>query len=169
MRKACKDTCLWHCVNTKPGKYTKFVILLWLDLLNLCVDWYFYIKIQLVEPGLVYGPPSDMIKLCTLIFCMVSIMSFVVETMHNTSDLFYNRKIKFINQSVTNFSVIYFEDIPLLVLNLIVTMCRDGEPTLVSVIKSSVCIGVVGIRLVILYHLSSFILSNIVHLRCWCL
>jgi hypothetical protein len=80
----------------------------------------------------------------------VSVFSFVTELLQNGDDLFCKKKIKFLNQSVSNFAIIFFEDIPLLVLNLIVTMCRDGEPSTISVIKASVCIGVVIIRFLLM-------------------
>jgi hypothetical protein len=146
-----KRTCFGRCVNTRPGKYFKFIVLLILDLVNLCVDWFFFLKIQLAEPGLVYGPANDYIRWSTFTFCCVSIFSFIVESLQNGDDLFCGkRRIKFLNQSVSNFSIVFFEDIPLLVLNLIVTMCRDGEPSMISVIKASVCIGVVFIRLMLM-------------------
>jgi hypothetical protein len=145
-----KRSCFGRCVNTRPGKYFKFIVLLVLDLVNLCVDWFFFLKIQLAEPGLVYGPVNEYIKWSTFTFCCVSIFSFIVESLQNGDDLFCKRKIKFLNQSFSNFSIIFFEDIPLLVLNLIVTMCRDGEPSMISVIKASVCIGVVFIRLMLM-------------------
>lgn len=39
-----RNTCLWKFLNTKPGKYVKFFIMLILDLINVIVDWYFYAK-----------------------------------------------------------------------------------------------------------------------------
>ena len=75
-------------------------------------------------------------------------VGLVIETITNADDLLTQPRIPSVSQSFTNFVLILFEDIPLLVLNLIVTACRDGEPTLVSVVKASVCIGAVCIRLV---------------------
>ena len=150
LRKRVKDTCCWKFINTKPGKYVKFFILLVLDMINLAVDWYFYAKIQLVEPGLVYGPPNNAIRWATLSFCIISIVSFIIEVIQNADDLLINRKLPFLSQSMSNFLVIFFEDIPLMVLNLIVTLCRDGEPTVISVVKASVAIGAVIIRLILM-------------------
>lgn len=46
-----RDTWLFKFLNTKPGKYVKFFILIILDLINVIVDWYFYTKVQLIKPG----------------------------------------------------------------------------------------------------------------------
>lgn len=83
-------------------------------------------------------------------FCNISILSFVIETVQNADDLFEKKKIPFLTQSLANFLVIFFEDIPLLVLNLIVTLCRDGEPTTISLVKASVGIAVVALRFLLM-------------------
>jgi hypothetical protein len=46
-----RDTWCFKFLNTKPGKYVKFFILLILDMINVIVDWYFYTKVQLIKPG----------------------------------------------------------------------------------------------------------------------
>ncbi len=104
--------------------------------------------------GLVYGPPEPEIKWAIFVFCIVAVFGFILETVQNADDLLVKKKIPFLSQPLTNFICIVFEDIPLLVLNLMITVCRDGEPTLISVVKASVCIGVVFIRvfLIIIYH-----------------
>lgn len=150
LRKLVKNTRCWKFVNTKPGKYVKFFILLLLGMINLGVDWYFYAKIQLIQPGLVYGPISDSIKWATLSFCIISVITFIIEVIQNADDLLIDRKLPFLSQSMTNFLVIFIEDIPLLVLNLVVTLCRDGEPTVISVVKASLGIAVVVIRLILM-------------------
>ncbi|CAF1031963.1 unnamed protein product [Brachionus calyciflorus] len=119
-------------------------------MINLIVDWYFYVKVELIEPGLVYGPPESKIRWSIFVFCCISVMSFIIETIQNADDIIKIKKLPFLTQSLSNFLVIVFEDIPLLVLNLIVTLCRDGEPTIISVVKASVGIAVVIIRLVLM-------------------
>ena len=107
----------------------------------------FFFSINL---GLVYGPPDKTVKWTIFVFCNISIFSFFIETVQNADDLNEKRKLPFLTQSLTNFIVIIFEDIPLLALNLMITMCRDGEPTVISVIKASVCLAVVFIRVILL-------------------
>ena len=87
-----------------------------------------------------------MIKWTIFAFCNISCVSFIIETVQNADDLFEKKKIPFLTQSLSNFLVIFFEDIPLLVLNLIVTLCRDGEPTTISMVKSSAGIAIVVLR-----------------------
>ena len=53
---AAKKTCCWKLANTKSGRYLKFFIMIFLDLINLGVDWFFYGKVALAEPGLVVSP-----------------------------------------------------------------------------------------------------------------
>ena len=65
-------------------------------------------------------------------------------------DLFEKKKFPILTQSFSNFLVIFFEYIPLLTLNLIVTLCRDGEPTTISLVKASVGICVVALRFLLM-------------------
>lgn len=149
LRRAVKNTWCWKFINTKPGKYIKFLycfFLIWSTWESIG----FYAKVQLVQPGLVYGPPDVSVRWTTLAFCIISTICFFIESIQNGDDIFTNKKLPFLSQSLTNFLVIYFEDIPLLVLNLIVTLCRDGDPTVISVIKASVGIAVVVIRLILM-------------------
>lgn len=150
LKRLVKDTWLWKFTNTKPGKYVKFFVFIILDLIDLAVDWFFYGRVASIQPGLVYGPPESAIKWSILTFCVISVIGFAVETFQNADDLFFGHKIKFLSQSLSNFFVIFFEDIPLLVLNLIVTICRDGDPTVISVVKASVGIAIVIIRVLLM-------------------
>ena len=38
-------------MNTTNGKFTKFFVLLLLGIVNLAVDWFFYVKVELIQPG----------------------------------------------------------------------------------------------------------------------
>lgn len=157
IQKAVKNTCCWRFINTKPGKYVKFYILFLFDIINLIIDWYFYLKVELIKPGLVYGPPELRLKQIIFGFCCISVLSFIIETIQNADDLLEKKKISFLTQSLSNFLVILFEDIPLLSLNLIITLCRDGEPTIISVAKASVVIFAVIIRFILIVVLNWFI------------
>jgi hypothetical protein len=44
-------------------KFLKFFALLVLGLINLGVDWFFYTRVELIQPGLIYGPPNSTLKL----------------------------------------------------------------------------------------------------------
>lgn len=160
IKKAVKNTCCWRFINTRPGKYVKFYVLFLFDILNLIVDWYFYLKVELIKPGLVYGPPEPLIRQIIFGFCCISIVSFFIETIQNADDLCEKKKISFLTQSLSNFLVIVFEDIPLLSLNLIITLCRDGEPTIISVAKASIVIFAVIIRFVLIVVLNWFMDSK---------
>lgn len=131
-------------------KFLKFFGLLVFGLVNLCVDWFFYTRIELIEPGLIYGPPDQNLKLIIFIFCVISSVGFVIEIIHNIDDLAPKRKLIFLSQSLTNFIVIVFTDLPLIVLNLIITACHDGQPTFISLVKSSVCIGMFVVRFILM-------------------
>ena len=150
MRSCMKDTMIWKFVNTRPGKLTKFVILLILDLIDVAVDWYFYAKVKLIEPGLVYGPPEEPYKWAIFSFCIVSTLVSLIETIQNADDLAKKKKLPFLTQSFTNFLTIIFEDVPLLILNLMVALCRDGDVSVISLTKASLCIACVIIRFILM-------------------
>jgi len=121
-----------------------------LDLVDLGIDLFFYAQMQLIQPGLVYGPPPDTLSWCLFGFCIMSAVCLIIETLQNADDLFFGRRITWLTQSLSNFLVIFLEDIPILVINLIVTICRDGDPTLITVIKASAGIAIVVLRTVLM-------------------
>lgn len=130
------------------GKFLKFFVLLVLGFVNISVDWFFYTRVNLIEPGLIYGPPDKNLKLIIFIFCVVATVGFVFEVVHHLDDLAHKRRIKCLSQSLMNFISIVFTHLPLIILNLIITACHDGKPTLISLIKSSVCITMITVRFV---------------------
>ena len=80
----------------------------------------------------------------------MSAVCLIIETLQNADDLFFGRRITWLTQSLSHFLVIFLEDIPILVINLIVTICRDGDPTLITVIKASAGIAIVVLRTVLM-------------------
>jgi len=132
--------------DTLRGKYLKFFVLLIMDLVDGSIDWFFYLKVQLIQPGLVYGPPSSTYKWILFSFCLMSIFTLIIETIQNADDLLVKKKFPFLSQSLTNLLNIVLEDIPLLVLNLMLALCRDGDVTVISLIKASLGIVIVVVR-----------------------
>ena len=57
-------------------------------------------------------------------FCVASTVGFVLEFIHNIDDLNRKHRLGFLSQSLTNFIVIVFTDLPLILLNLIITACH---------------------------------------------
>jgi hypothetical protein len=135
---------------TKSGKVLKFIILLFLDLLDVAVDWFFYTKVSLLQPGLVYGPIDSKYRWTILAFCIVGSLTLILETMQNADDLRKMKRYPFLTQSLTNFLNIVLEDVPLLTLNLILAVCHDGNVTVVSLVKASVSIAIIVIRVIIM-------------------
>lgn len=131
----------------KP-KYLKFFVLFILGFVNLSVDWFFYTRIELIEPGLVYGPPEHILKTTIFSFCICATIGFFLEIIYNLDSCCNrkNRRLRFISHSLTNFISVVVTDLPILTLNLIVTACHDGNPTLISIAKSSICIIIVTVR-----------------------
>lgn len=145
-----KSSCCHTFVHSKSAKFLKFFVLLVLGCINLCIDWFFYTRVDLIEPGLVYGPPNRKLKLTIFTFCVISSAGLVVEIIHNVDDISEKRKIRILSAQLTGFIDIAFTDLPMLILNLIITACHDGQPTLISVVKSSVCIVVIVVRFMIM-------------------
>lgn len=150
LRSCMKNTWCWKFTNTKPGKIIKFIVLLILDLIDVAIDWYFYAKVKLIEPGLIYGPPENSFKWAVFAFCIVSTIALLIETIQNADDLFAKKKIPFLSQSLANFITIVFEDVPLLVLNLMLTLCRDGDVSVISLTKATLCIACVIVRFLLM-------------------
>lgn len=136
--------------NSQSGRYIKFYVILVLDLIDVFVDWYFYAKVKFIKPGLVYGPPEESYKWAVFSFCVISIITLFIETIQNADDLRDKKRLPFLTQSLSNVLTIYLEDIPLLVLNLILSVCRDGEVSIISLIKASLGISAVLIRFILM-------------------
>lgn len=145
------DPCCLRLKKSSCGKYLKFFVLLVLGILNLAINWFFYARVCLEEPGLVYGPPHQYFKTITFSFCIAATVVFCLETIHNVDDLNEKIKIRFLTQSVTNFIQIYFENLPILLLNLVLKGCHDGAPTVTAVIKSSISIALFTTRFIIIF------------------
>lgn len=154
---AFQETCCWKFINTRAGRFFKFFVLLFLGVINLVVDWFFYTKVELIQPGLVYGPPHERLRLIIFICCVIATIGFFIEVLHNLDDLSKKRKIRLLTLSLTNFIQIYFEDLPLLILNLLITACHDGQPTMIAVIKSTVCIVMFVIRFILMIAYRCFV------------
>jgi hypothetical protein len=138
------------CCNTKSGKINKFLILLLLDLLDVAVNWFFYTKVVTMKPGLVYGPVNPKYRWSILAFCIVGSLTLVLETMQNVDDLRRKKLYPCLTHSLTNFMNIVLEDVPLLTLNLILAVCHDGNVTVISLVKATVCIVIIVIRVLVM-------------------
>lgn len=139
--------------RTKAAKYLKLFLILIQDSIDVVIDWFFYWTLTAVSPGLVYGPVDSLLKWTTLAFCLLSTLFFVLEVIQHADDIFEKKKLPCLTQHLSNFLIIFIENVPILVINLIVTLCNDGVPSTVTLAKASfVIFGVVFKILIMLLN-----------------
>lgn len=78
-------------------------------------------------------------------FCIISTFTSILEIIQVTRDTYRKRLTSRFGQ-ITNCLTLWLEDVPLLTLNLLVVICRDGEVTRINLAKSIIGIIAASIR-----------------------
>ncbi|CAF4418030.1 unnamed protein product, partial [Rotaria sp. Silwood2] len=135
--------CQWlhRLVNRRSYKISVLLIICTLNIVDLLVDWYFCMSKIAIQKGLVFGPPPRNILLAILTFCIISTFTSLLEIIQITRDTYQNRLTSLFGR-ITSCLTLWFEDVPLLTLNLLLVICRDGEVTYISLAKA--IIGIVA-------------------------
>ena len=90
---------------------------------------------------MVFGPPPRNTLLAIFSFCIIATFTSVLEIIQIIRDTYQNRFTSLFGQ-ITNCLTLWLEDVPLLTLNLLIVICRDGEVTYISLAKA--IIGIVA-------------------------
>ncbi|CAF0865060.1 unnamed protein product [Adineta steineri] len=132
---------LHRLINRRSYKISVFIIVFVLNIVDLLVDWYFFMSKATIQKGLVFGPPPRNTLLAIFIFCIISTFTSLLEIIQVIRDAYQNRLTSLFGQ-ITNCLTLWFEDVPLLTLNLLIVICRDGEVTYISLTKA--IIGIIA-------------------------
>ncbi|CAF1240059.1 unnamed protein product [Adineta ricciae] len=109
--------------------------------IDICVDWWFFVYNGTIKRGLVFGPPRQNTLWAIRIFCIIATCTSILEIIQIIRDTCQNRPTSLFGQ-ITNGLTLWFEDVPLLTLNLLIVICRDGEVTYISLTKA--IIGIIA-------------------------
>ena len=97
-------------------------------------DWLLYYNLSLVEEGLVTGPINSATLQSLLFFCFIGTIVSAVDIANKLYDLWIGHP--FVDAGYTEFCVMLFEDIPQLVIGLVVILCAVGTASLLATIKA---------------------------------
>ena len=80
------------------------------DVADLFADWLFFADVELMKPGLVYGPPSDSVWWAILIFSIIGTILFFMEAVN----LYYEtvRDDAWVDSDILSMVVVWIEDVP---------------------------------------------------------
>ncbi|CAF4840759.1 unnamed protein product [Rotaria sp. Silwood1] len=132
---------LYRLINSRSYKTWVLLIICTLNIVDLLVDWYFFMSKTTIQQGLVFGPPPRNILLAIFTFCIISTFTSLLEIIQIIRDTYQNRLTSLFGR-ITNCLTLWFEDVPLLTLNLLIVICRDGEVTYISLAKA--IIGIIA-------------------------
>ena len=131
--------------NHKPLMYTFLIVK---ELVDSILDWLLYYQLCSIEEGLVVGPVDAGTLGSLLFFCCIGTVLGVLDTSNRLYDLYTGRP--FVDVSITETLVLFFEDIPQLMIGIIITICRGKTEAKLAVKLKVVIILVASIITLVL-------------------
>ena len=119
-------------------KLLVFLFFLVKETLDCSFDWLLYRDLNIIEEGLVYGPVENWILNALLIFCCIGTVTAVIDIVNRFRDL--RNDSPFVNTGITGLCVMVFEDIPQLILGLVVLLCRGEAISQWTTIKAVILV-----------------------------
>ena len=144
---------LWQIIK-RERKLLLFIFFVTKEFVDCILDWVFYSQLNSVEDGLVYGPVDKKILQSLLIFSLIGTIAAVIDFANRLCDLECTFGLTFVNIHKIEACVMFLEDIPQMVIGLLILYTRESEEGVISLIKGIIifCGTVV--------HMFSFLLSN---------
>ncbi|UJR35687.1 hypothetical protein I4U23_028436 [Adineta vaga] len=132
---------LHRLINSRSYKISICLFVVIFNIIDICVDWWFFVYNGTLKQGLVFGPPPRNTLWAIRIFCIIATCTSLLEIIQIIHDTCQSRPTSLFGQ-ITNSLTLWFEDVPLLTLNLLIVICRDGEVTYISLTKA--IIGIIA-------------------------
>ena len=124
-----------------------FLLVFGLDAIDLVCDWWLFKDVFMTEEGLVYGPPSKVIIWCLLAFSVLGTVTFVFEIANLWWEVF--RQNPWVDSDLASALTIWIEDVPQIILNVIIVLCREEAISYLQLVKASVMILGICIRIIV--------------------
>ena len=138
--------CCQSLHNNFPFKLLIFLFIILLDLADLISDWLLFKDVAVAEKGLVYGPPDDSIRLALLAFCVIGTQTISLELINLWRDIF--RGNPWLDVELLSSVTVWLEDVPQIVINVIIIGCREEAISYFQLVKASVAIVGAIIRII---------------------
>jgi len=127
-------------------KLVKFLVLFLLDAADLFSDWMFFRDVAIAKNGLAYGPPRNELKHALLAFSVIGTLISLFEMTNLWRDIF--RRNPWCDIDLVKVIVIWIEDVPLLIINVLIAACREEAISYFQLAKACIPIIGIGIRII---------------------
>ncbi|KAK3084314.1 hypothetical protein FSP39_011484 [Pinctada imbricata] len=128
-------------------KIIVFLIVVALDGADLFADWLLFRDMIQTEEGLVYGPPEGALLWSQLAFSIVGTFTFAFEVVNLWWEIF--RENPWINTDLASAITIWIEDVPQIIINVMIAVCREEAISYFQLVKASILIFGIIIRIVV--------------------
>ncbi|XP_060569876.1 uncharacterized protein LOC132728277 [Ruditapes philippinarum] len=122
-----------------------FLSIILIDVADLISDWLLFKDVAVAEKGLVYGPPEDSTRLALLAFCIIGTQTIALELINLWRDIF--RGNPWLDVELLSAIAVWLEDVPQIVINVIIIGCREEAISYFQLMKASVAVAGVIIRI----------------------
>ena len=140
-----------HCCirikNRMCFKVCVFLVVLTLDGADLISDWLLFRDVFVTTEGLVYGPPEDALTYALLAFSILGTFTFIFEVVNLWWEIF--RENPWIDSDFASCITVWIEDVPQIIINVLIVLCREEAISYFQLVKASVLIVGVVIRIIV--------------------
>jgi len=131
--------------DKREFKLFVYIVFFLLDAADLIVDWMFFYDVATTKSGLAYGPPRDELKYPLLAFSVIGTLVSLFEMANLWRHIF--RKNPWCDIDRVKVFVIWIEDVPQLIINVLIAACREEAISYVQLAKACIPIVATLIRL----------------------
>lgn len=110
-----------------------FSLVLLFDVSDVVTDWSLFKDVLHIEPGLVFGPAEPAIIYALLAFSALGTMTFTVEIFNVWLEIFFYSPI--LDPELLCMCTIWIEDIPQIILSILLAVCREYAVSYFQIIK----------------------------------
>lgn len=139
-----------HCGRLRHKLWFKivvFMVVVCLDGVDLVTDWLLFRDVIMAEEGLVYGPPEDALTYSLLAFSIIGTITFVFEISNLWWEIF--RENPWINSDFASCITIWIEDVPQIIINVLLVVCREEAISYFQLVKACIMILGIVIRIIV--------------------
>lgn len=111
-----------------------FSLVLFFDVSDVITDWSLFKDVLQIEPGLVFGPTEPNIVYALLAFSAVGTITFTVEIFNVWLEIFFHSPV--LDPELLSVCTIWLEDIPQIVLSILLAMCREYAVSYFQLVKA---------------------------------
>ncbi|GFO09824.1 hypothetical protein PoB_003632900 [Plakobranchus ocellatus] len=133
----------------RPKKRLRYLLLFFVfltDFADFACDWLFFVDIQLTKQGLVYGAVGDDVRWSVLFFSVLGTILFALETCNFYKETKHDESC--IDSDILSAVVVWFEDIPQILISLYLVLCREEAISVFQFAKASVVLIGMFIRVI---------------------